>query len=41
MPYVPSEKTPNPSGIVKDGKAQDRILIVCLCLFDNLKSLRD
>ena len=27
MPYVPSEKTPNPSGIVKDGKAQDRILI--------------
>jgi len=27
MPYVPSEKTKNPSGIVKDGKAQDRILI--------------
>ena len=27
MPYVPSEKTKNPSGIVKDGKAQDRVLI--------------
>lgn len=27
MPYVPSEKTPNPSGIVKDGKSQDRVLI--------------
>jgi len=27
MPYVPSEITPNPSGIVKDGKAQDRVLI--------------
>lgn len=27
MPYVPSEKTPNPKGIVKDGKAQDRVLI--------------
>jgi len=27
MPYVPSEKTKNPSGIVKNGKAQDRVLI--------------
>ncbi len=27
MPYVPSEKTPNPSGVIKDGKAQDRVLI--------------
>lgn len=27
MPYVPSEKTKNPSGIVVDGKAQDRVLI--------------
>jgi len=27
MPYVPSEKTKNPNGIVKDGKAQDRVLI--------------
>lgn len=27
MPYVPSIKTKNPSGIVKNGKAQDRVLI--------------